>query len=567
MKSRHIRRRHISCIASALMLGLLTFLPLPTLAKSPQIWFAPLDELPRDFLGKRGGSTDFMRMFQRSSPWGEVAAHVTVFKIYTAFALSVPTHDLAEVIQGLKERQIHLAIETQFLEPGPNCGKGVEGYGEEERLVTALTRIRDSGGEVDFIAMDEPLFYGHVSSNRMACHLSIMEVAEQVAERFARAKSIFPKVELGDIEPLTLFDVQSLPQDLKTWVRSFRKTTDERLGFVHADTEWKLPWIKAFAAAVPALKAENIPFGVIYNTSGRTNDDSDEARLMLQHEIAVEVDNVIPVDHVIFQSWTTTPHHALPETDPHSFTGIIASYLRERTRVTGLKKGFHVVGKLASFDGASITKVPVQLQYLDSDGPGRFHTFVSEGVAPSDAQSAMLAIRINTECHCSSRSDVGFRFFEFSQDNVPALRQGATFYKKAAWQVAGSAQVGFVATDSSYPDTITVKAQPDQSSQINQKGHFTVVGGARFKFSVQLRCSLASDDSGSVAIIFLGKNGHEVDRESVPIRAAYQEDMETVTDAEGKFDFLAGPAVSSKHIKARLYFGGDNKWFPSQSSL
>jgi len=414
--------------------------------------------------------------------------------------------------------------------------------------------------------MDEPLFYGHRSRNPRACALPLTELASDVARRLKLVRSFFPNVIVGDIEPLTLFDESNLSSDLDAWIDAYAQATGEKLGFFHADLDWRLPWIPIVTAAIPALRRRAVPFGVIYNANGGTLSDQDEATSMLQHAVSVEIDKAFSPDQVIFQSWTTTPHRVLPETDMDSFTGILASYVRDRTALTVTRKVGQLVGQLTDSGGKGVPRARVRLQSLDLTGPGNYHTLTSHGLVPEDAKSALLAIRINRECRCARNSDIALRKFQFAEPRASQNPlQGVSLYRNADWQIAGNADVGFSVPPGMDQTSIAIRARSDETAQLNQVTHFPVTAGSEFDFSFELRSSEASNDSGLVAVIFLGTSGREISRAVIPIRTSYRDGPSQITDTQGRFAFKVPPIDPSSQL--RIEFKGTKSLFPSAAEI
>jgi hypothetical protein len=387
-----------------------------------------------------------------------------------------------------------------------------------------------------------------------------------VARRLATARSYFPNVAVGDIEPLGSFATETIAADLSAWFSAYQAATGEPLAFLHADIEWQLPWKEKLTAALPVMKSHHVPFGVIQNPAGRNLSDADHAQAIWQRAVALEVEDGYRPDQVIFQSWTTSPRRVLPETSPESFTGMVASYLRERSALTVTRGNDQVVGQLTDSDGKGVPQAQVRLQSLYVTGPGSFRTLHSHGVVPPDARSALVAIRINRECRCSKDSDIALRRFQFTElQGLQNPLQDASFYRNADWQIAGNAEVSFSMPPGSDQASIAIRAGHDRAAQLNQATHFPVVAGSRFSF--ELRSSAASDDSGIVAVIFLGPNGREVSRQVVPIRAAYADGPTATTDDQGRFSFEVNTLRDVRGDQVRAIFGGRESLFPSTARV
>jgi len=305
----------------ALILALSIQLPGMGVANSAEIWFAPMDSFVRPEAGY-GGSADYMALFQTQSD-ELVRFRVAVFKVYAQFVQWAKDDELRRVFTELKRLHIALAMEAGMLTASERCGHGVEGYGGDGAAKLA-TRIEQLGGDLAYIAMDEPMFYGHHFSGGNACHASLADIARDAATNLTAVKAVFRQLRAGDIEPVGPSPDDALVQDYARWADTFRATTGEPFAFVHADVQWKEDWRHPLKKLAVVLGERKIPLGVIYNGGG----DSDEAWVAQAeaHYRVVEDYSEIAPDQVVFQSWEARPSHLLPDTDPGALTHLLSRH-------------------------------------------------------------------------------------------------------------------------------------------------------------------------------------------------------------------------------------------------
>src|SRR5262249_20344407 len=144
-------------------------------AQFPLIWFCPLDPVVRPEVGY-GGSPQYMQLFGADAPWAQAASRVNVFKIYPQWITQASDADLQAQFSGLQRRGIKLALEWGMLNRSDTCGRGVEGFGGESTLNT-VRRIQRLGGDLRYIAMDEPIFFGTLYKGANACRWTVEEMA------------------------------------------------------------------------------------------------------------------------------------------------------------------------------------------------------------------------------------------------------------------------------------------------------------------------------------------------------------------------------------------------------
>jgi hypothetical protein len=315
-----------SGIARLVILAFVCFFP-PAgsgAAAPQQVWFAPLDWFARPEVGY-GGATDYMELF-RPGPGQTLLSRIAVIKLYPQFIQQATDEDLRTIFAALKSANTSLAMEAGVLDENERCGHGVEGYGGQDAIKLAA-RIKQLGGELAYVAMDEPAFYGRMFSARGACHDEFADLARNAAKNLAAIEEIFPRVQVGDGEPVGGTVDAAAIQEYARWADAFRGATGKPLAFFHGDVQWRETWHTALEEFVAVMRDRKIPLGIIYN--GNDDDTSDEAWIAHaeEHYRAVESDSRIVPDQVVFQSWRPHPSHLFPETDPGSFTYLLKRYL------------------------------------------------------------------------------------------------------------------------------------------------------------------------------------------------------------------------------------------------
>jgi hypothetical protein len=280
------------------------------------------------------GTEDYAKLFTPSSRWSNAASHVQVFKIYSSLLIgnqpgAFTDVQWRQVFADLDRRRIALAIEWPPLSV-TTCGKGVEGFEDADPGATAQ-KIKRLGGDLKYVAMDEPEYYGSIYKGHDACSWTPAQVAANAVRNFAKIRSVFPNVLIGDIEPVP-------PPDAPDWIDRYiaffdawKAAAGSPLAFFHCDINWDAfpNWISDVEALRHVLVRNRIPFGMIYNGFGRKTDE-EWIRCAESHFTAYESKTGIVPDQVIFQTWEIHPGHALPETDPTALTYLIGAYFGKR---------------------------------------------------------------------------------------------------------------------------------------------------------------------------------------------------------------------------------------------
>lgn len=82
------------------------------------------------------------------------------------------------------------------------------------------------------------------------------------------------------------------------------------------------------------MKAEGIPFGVIYDGGGTGREENDQlwTEEAIQRFRAVESNPALVPDHAVLETWARWPQHMLPETKPGTMTNLVSQYVRRAGR-------------------------------------------------------------------------------------------------------------------------------------------------------------------------------------------------------------------------------------------
>jgi hypothetical protein len=296
----------------------------------PRIWFAPMDPFFRPAI-HGGGSADFMQLFQPGSAWPRAASYVHVFKLYPQFLRKASDTDLRTVIEGLAQRRIALAIEIGLLRPSDACGRGIEGH-DNDQLEIAL-RIKKLGGSVQYVAADEPVWFGHGFDGPKGCRAAIKALAKNAAMTAREFRSVFPAAKFVDIEPISNFKNADWIEEVEKFHSAFQEDYGEPFSALHIDIDWQQAWQSRASAITAYSRRIGQSLGVIYN--GDPNDEPSEAWLAKarQHYTAYEALVGGSPHDAIFQSWVPRPTAVLPETSPGAFTNIILKYVNSHPRI------------------------------------------------------------------------------------------------------------------------------------------------------------------------------------------------------------------------------------------
>jgi hypothetical protein len=292
-------------------------------AASPLVWFSPSFSLPD---GSHIGSVDNLRLFDPGAPWASARSRVQVFKMPTHAIVHMDDTTLTAILSYLRVHRIAFAVEYGPLSFTDSCGRGVESFQPPAQPRALAERVKRLGGAIAYIAMDEPLFYGHYFDGRNACHWPITQVAQDAAQNIAQIRAVFPRVIVGDTEPPNSIRDPNWLAATRVWIEAFHRDYGAPLAFFHDDMVWRMPISARTPQLVSLLRQENVRFGVIFNSDGQVGSDGEWSDSVKQNVIAYRQSSLPEPDDVIFQSWKPYPTHVLPESEPAALTYIVNWY-------------------------------------------------------------------------------------------------------------------------------------------------------------------------------------------------------------------------------------------------
>jgi hypothetical protein len=279
-----------------------------------------------------------MELFNENAKWQNVTEKIQVFKLYGEWvAYQATEEELRIVVTSLKQRGLAIAVEAGPLNASPECGQNIEGFAGIEEGIHIANRIKNAGGTIHLIGMDEPYYYAHFYDGLNACNWSAEKIASEINQYIVEVRKIFPEVIIGDTEPLT---GRADAKAYQNWMDIFREVNGYDLAFIHMDIDWSRPtWSEEVKLIEAHGKEVGIPVGIIY--TGNSFDKSDEDWLSAAGERVKkhELTNGGSPNHVLFQSWNDKPDYSLPEFESFTFTGFINLYFNDKKSLGFLREG------------------------------------------------------------------------------------------------------------------------------------------------------------------------------------------------------------------------------------
>jgi len=467
--------------------------------KQPTIWFHPRSSIPVfHYIG-----VDYMDLFKPDAPWQNGVGHVKVFKFYWQFFKTsieeggASDADIKATLEFLKQRNIAMAIEAGLV-ADKNQGK-VEGY-DGTVMEPIVARIKRLGGDLRYVAMDEPFWFGHLVTRKQdpyAQEASIPDLARNVARQVAMIHRYFPDAQVGDIEPVVnpgRKDYDShYPEKVIEWNNAYKEAAGQPLAFFMADFAWnsdgKAP--ESYAELSRLLKQNGIPVGIIFDASAGMTTGEEWTTNTEKHFVNVESSPSLIPDIALIQSWDSQPDHALPETKRGTMTYLLNRYLAAQTelKVNKTRDGFD--GTLSS-SGVAVPGAFVTAEECDDGNQNILWTATQSGKVPVEAVKAQIGLRVNVETEGS--------------DKTVDIQMGEARYTDEKSK--------FTYVHQLVPPGSRLQVPSSQKVTTGSK-LFEVTAGDFYSLSVPMQVPWSSRHSGYVAIFFFNKEGKEITR--VPV--------------------------------------------------
>ncbi|WP_426412557.1 hypothetical protein [Bradyrhizobium ganzhouense] len=285
-----------------------------------------------------------------TAQWDRTAGRIQAIRLTGAAIKGMSDSVLAALARDLKARHIALGLEilaTNWWHE-PACGAGLEGYIDPGATNQIVAKLVKAHAVLDFIAMDEPFWFGHLFSGKNACRSAIADLARRVAVNVKIYTAAFPNLIVGDIEPFPAISKQPNWQaDYALWVKAFATATGSRLSFLDLDFDWYAPplnvapapgrpdpaAIAGLARTVATVARENgLQVGMIMNGGGppAARSDADWIAQARRHIEALGASGV-RFDRVLLETWDKYPAHTFSESDPaDTLAGLVADHASAR---------------------------------------------------------------------------------------------------------------------------------------------------------------------------------------------------------------------------------------------
>jgi hypothetical protein len=474
-------------------------------AQSPEFWMATQSH---PTAGKPL-LMDAAAMFEPDSPWKYVAAHTNVLELGPGDVLLANDEQLTKVFANIRERHLAFALQTSLLGRTATCQAKNEAYWDDlAKMDKLFAKVKRDGGDIKYLAMDGPYYFGHRWDGPTACHESGEAIAGRIKVNMVVLHHYFPNAQVGDIEGADAS--LAWTAELGQWADIFQRVTGQKLAFLQTDINWSTLTMQHLVNLAAELRQRHIPLGIIINSDGNARTDKAWTNSAMAHVAEIEGALGIHPGQEIVETWTDNPTRALPETQAGTLTNVAYRVLQSHPLLQVTRGANGVTGRLTDAAGHPISHAQIELQGSSSHSEA-FSTQSLQDVVPAKAKLVMIAIRGGNEgaCVCNGPVQVRLGPITFRPDGGKAVTVDPG--KMRVMQLtAGS------------PLAATLQEIP-------------VTPGTHYTLQAQIAAPSAATHAGYVTAIFLDASRHGIGRVILWFQPGDQTTATVETDDSGVF--------------------------------
>jgi hypothetical protein len=316
-------------IARDIAVGLRRFvtvlLLMSTATNAQELWFSAGDDLKVNGVVSH---PEFPELLKPNSPWKVGLSHLNVLQFRAAYfprkAAEGDAAEVATILDFLKAHNIALGITAPMM-PSETCGSGTEGISVPRQIDLYARQLKALGAPLQYVVIDEPLYYAHEYKANKACELPIGAVAEGVARNVKAIRGYYPHAKFILVEPEQM--LKGGPTELADFLDAYKTHVDEYPQSVRFDVQWQRNWQSELPPFIRMLHDRGIGYGIIYNAKQAPRDDIAWIASAKENALAFEKAIREKPDHVMIQSWNPNPTKILPENNPYTMTGFLKWYV------------------------------------------------------------------------------------------------------------------------------------------------------------------------------------------------------------------------------------------------
>ena len=512
----------------------------------PEIWFNGLN------------STDFPALWSDTAPWQTASARVGVVVLVHWWVRRPENRaTLIQIIEYAKRHHLKIDLDAEAVAKfeTESCGGG-EGYTYPGEIAEAIQILSGLGVKLDWVDMDEPLWFGSYSTDPVDCHVPIPELIRRTAMVMQSVTSVYPNVRILEIEPVPA--VTSVP----TWKAdetAFHVGLQKALGIpitaMQLDVQWQdAAWRGAVTAMHDYIRVNNMGFGIFYNGSDQATTDADWIGSAINNIETVEGTMHLRPGIVEFTTWNPHPAYNLPETSGNAQTWLINRYVRPLSAIDAAFMGHGAQGVLSTASGKPIAGATVNGYLPGVDFGQAMPVIPVTGVVPSNAVHGLIGVRINLECGgCSGLNNVVLGDLTYQETSGGSASMSYSSPRPATPTVMNGATFAAIAIGGA--NVTEILATPNHGVLLNSD-FFPVTPGASYVFNVPASTIGGAGWFGNIILIWFDANNNEIFRVTVVPPPGRSLKATATTDEKGHFRLEGLPRSVDGPAPVTIEFDG-----------
>ncbi len=327
----------------------------PTQQPGPEAWI-----LPPPWPGK---GRCLFEMVRREAEWSQTRRLVRGIGYWPLLLNNGHSdNEIRELFVKLKAWRLGFALEVPVLKGDHWCGDSLplQAKGAFDLLQQYAKRFRSLGmGELDWISFDEPIYAArHIvpmpsDNSELAAPESVALAIKdpavtrrlyygiaQTVSFIAMLRQAYPGSRLGDVEPYPALKYDEIVGAVEGIQKGSARRGIRGLDFLRLDVDWDLmertgsgSWAEV-KRIEDTCRAKRIAFSLIYwaadqprlAQAGRAAKMDWRSGVLHQSRAYAQAGG--RPDEIVIESWLQVPEHAVPETQPETFTASVLDFLR-----------------------------------------------------------------------------------------------------------------------------------------------------------------------------------------------------------------------------------------------
>lgn len=294
----------------------------------------PLDNDPTFY-----SRPDAYNLFDSSSQWPIGTSKTNIIHISDLWVFRATVPHRQALVDFANSHSMKIAMHAAGVNARSDCGHGLESNNYSPASYTVnLNLIKARGGTVDYIALDEPVTFGHepwpaTVNNLIGCEFTPVELAGMAAVLLQASQAVFPNIRVISTEAVSsIFNTAEYTQAIQQWIPAFAAAAGQPFAYFVMDINQSNLAPDQIVSIASVVKASGVKLGYFIDgnkvgitTSAAWIKDAVSFYRYLEGTLLIQPDLVFPASW--FQNPDPIPVNFLPESSPDTVTNVLMQYI------------------------------------------------------------------------------------------------------------------------------------------------------------------------------------------------------------------------------------------------